>query len=399
MSRGFQRPAARPCAGGGAATPGCDPAVCGAQKRRHTGKLRERNQGPGPPDTRREEDDRVGAAIALPFRGENAHFAEQFLLGHAEQSRDPPVLKRSEGKATGHEDAGHAAGESDAEGAVGVEEEPASAGTPSLTIGQFRAKRNHGPQKNGLAPVPPSRLAENLSQLSAYLAAYLATHFHESLQRARGHAQNLFVEAAHGTQELEHVFQALARIGVALAVAAELGNTFLKNAKRRINFAALTLFGDGAEDLPDVLEGFEVIAAVTQNVDDADNAPSLELAQAVADVGAGHGERLGDFLGMERPRGKEQQGMDLSDGAVDAPAGAHFAPVEDELLRDGSKGGHFVFSSFCQDRIYRHLCCLSRSIYEKPRPRGTCTFQGTCGHSFDVLRKGASRSWQALCRD
>src|SRR5712692_7383702 len=152
MSRGFQRPAARPCAGGGAATPGCDPAVCGAQKRRHTGKLRERNQGPGPPDTRREEDDRVGAAIALPFRGENAHFAEQFLLGHAEQSRDPPVLKRSEGKATGHEDAGHAAGESDAEGAFGVKEEPAGAGASSLAIGHFRAKRNHGPQKTGAGP-------------------------------------------------------------------------------------------------------------------------------------------------------------------------------------------------------------------------------------------------------
>src|SRR5713226_4917073 len=399
MSRGFQRPAARPCAGGGAATPGCDPAVCGAQKRRHTGKLRERNQGPGPPDTRREEDDRVGAAIVLSCHSEDAHFAKKLFLGETQQIGDAPVLKRSESKAAGHEDARHAASESDAEGAVGVEEEPAGAGASSLAIGHFRAKRNHGSQKNGRWPVPPSRLAENLSQLSAYLAAYLATHFHESLQRARGHAQNLFVEAAHGSQELEHGFQALPCVGVALAVAADLGNTFLKDAKRGINFAALALFGDGAEDLPDVLEGFEVIAAVTQNVDDADNAPSLELAQAVADIGAGNGERFGDFLGMERPRGKEQQGMDLSDGAVDAPAGAHFAPVEDELLRDGSKGGHFVFSNFCQNRIYRHLCCLSRSIYEKPRPRGTCTFQGTCGHSFDVLRKGASRSWQALCRD
>src|SRR5712691_7699363 len=243
--------------------------------------------------------------------------------------------------------------------------QPARARLPLLSvISEQREIMAH--KKNGLSPVPPSGLAKNLARLFAYLA----THFHESLQRARGHAQNLFVEAAHGTQELEHGFQALAGVGVAPAVAADLGNTFLKNAKRGINFTSLTLFGDGAEDLPDVLEGFEVIAAVAQNVDDANNAPSLELAEAVADIGAGHGERFGDFLGMERPRGKEQQGMDLSDGAVDAPAGAHFAPVEDELLRDGSKGGHLIFSNFCQNRIYRHLCCVSSPIYEKPQPCG-----------------------------
>src|SRR2546426_3706822 len=238
--------------------------------------------------------------------------------------------------------------------------QPARARLPLLSVSS--EQREIMAAKNGPWPVPPSRLAENLAHLPVYLGAYQAAHLHQTFQRARGHAQNLFVEAAHGTQELEHGFQALARIGVALAVAADFGNTFLKNAKRGINFAALALFGDGPEDLPDVLEGFEVIAAVAQNVDDANNAPSLELAQAVADVGACHGERFGDFLGVEGPRGKEQQGMDLSDGAVDAPAGAHFAPVEDELLRDGGKGGHFVFSNFCQDRIYRHLCCVSRPI-------------------------------------
>src|SRR6266581_1021162 len=268
--------------------------------------------------------------------------------------------------------------------------QPARARLPLLSVSsEQREIMAH--KKNGLSPAPPLRLSEEL--------LHLATHFHESLQRARGHAQNLFVEAAHGAQELEHGFQALARIGVALAVAADLGNTFLKNAKRGINLAALALFGDGPEDLPDVLEGFEVIAAVAQNVDDANNAPSLELAEAVADVGAGHGERFGDFLGVEGPRGKEQQGMDLSNGAVDAPAGAHFAPVEDELLRDGGEGRHFVFSNFCQNRIYRHLCCLSRPIYEKPRPCGTCTFQGTCGHSFGILAEVATRSWQALYGD
>src|SRR3989449_10334946 len=195
--------------------------------------------------------------------------------------------------------------------------QPARARLPLLSvISEQREIMAH--KKNGLSPVPPLRLSEKL--------LHLATHFHESLQRARRHAQNLFVEAAHGTQELEHGFQSLARIGVALAVAADFGNTFLKNAKRGINFAALALFGHGPEDLPDVLEGFEVIAAVAQNVDDADNAPSLELAQAVADVGACHGERFGDFLGVEGPRGKAKHRIELTEEAVGGPAGAHFAP-------------------------------------------------------------------------
>src|SRR5947209_18472664 len=104
--------------------------------------------------------------------------------------------------------------------------QPARARLPLLLV--ISEQREIMAAKNGRWPVPPLRLSEKL--------LHLATHFHESLQRARRHAQNLFVEAAHGTQELEHGFQSLARIGVALAVAADFGNTFLKNAKRGINF-------------------------------------------------------------------------------------------------------------------------------------------------------------------
>jgi hypothetical protein len=35
---------------------------------------------------------------------------------------------------------------------------------------------------------------------------------------------------------------------------------------------------------------------------------------------------------MQRFRGKKQESMHLCDGAVDAPAGSHLAPVEYELL-------------------------------------------------------------------
>src|SRR5947209_3779133 len=78
---------------------------------------------------------------------EDAHFAKKLFLGETQQVGDARILKRSKGKAAGYEDARHAASESGAEGAVGVEEEPAGAGAPSLAIRHFRTKRNHGPQK------------------------------------------------------------------------------------------------------------------------------------------------------------------------------------------------------------------------------------------------------------
>ena len=75
-------------------------------------------------------------------------------------------------------------------------------------------------------------------------------------------------------------------------------------------------------------------AAVAEHVRGADDAPALELAEAGADVGAGDAERFGDGVGADGRGGEMQQRVDLRDGPVDTPAGAHFAPVKDELLLD-----------------------------------------------------------------
>ena len=40
---------------------------------------------------------------------------------------------------------------------------------------------------------------------------------------------------------------------------------------------------------------------------------------------------VGDFFGGEGFGREVEQGVHLCDGAVDSPAGAHFAPVEDEF--------------------------------------------------------------------
>ncbi len=64
----------------------------------------------------------------------------------------------------------------------------------------------------------------------------------------------------------------------------------------------------------------------------ANQAPRFEFLQAHADVGTGKIERRGDLVRVERPVGKIKQGVDLAYRAVDAPAAAHFAEVQDKVL-------------------------------------------------------------------
>jgi hypothetical protein len=45
-------------------------------------------------------------------------------------------------------------------------------------------------------------------------------------------------------------------------------------------------------------------------------------------------ERRDDVVGAERRLGQEEEGVDLADGAVDPPAGAHLSEMQDELLLD-----------------------------------------------------------------
>jgi hypothetical protein len=55
-----------------------------------------------------------------------------------------------------------------------------------------------------------------------------------------------------------------------------------------------------------------------------------------ADVRARDGERVGDGIGGERVAGQmQEEGVDLRDGPIEAPARSHLPPVEDELLLDG----------------------------------------------------------------
>jgi len=63
-----------------------------------------------------------------------------------------------------------------------------------------------------------------------------------------------------------------------------------------------------------------------------DDSPSHEFFQTGADIGAGDIEDVTDFLRIQRFFGKIKEGMHLSDRAVDAPLGAHLAPVENKCF-------------------------------------------------------------------
>ena len=80
-----------------------------------------------------------------------------------------------------------------------------------------------------------------------------------------------------------------------------------------------------------------MVAAIAQHMDQVDDAPALQFAQAGADVGARHGQGGGNFVGRKRLGRKKEQGVDLGNGAVDTPFGAHFAPVKDKFLCDWRK--------------------------------------------------------------
>jgi hypothetical protein len=60
--------------------------------------------------------------------------------------------------------------------------------------------------------------------------------------------------------------------------------------------------------------------------------PVLQFLEAVADVGPGDSQGFGNFVRSHRFTSQIEQGMDLRDGAVDPPLGAHLAPVKNKSL-------------------------------------------------------------------
>src|SRR5882724_13696268 len=98
----------------------------------------------------------------------------------------------------------------------------------------------------------------------------------------------------------------------------------------RLDLPPFPLTGDDPKHGEDVLHRFEMIAAIADDVNDSDDAPVLELMQAGADIRTGYAERFDDLVRGQRLLGEEEKSVNLGDGAIDPPAGPHFAPMEDE---------------------------------------------------------------------
>src|SRR5687768_2315611 len=143
-----------------------------------------------------------------------------------------------------------------------------------------------------------------------------------------------------------------------MAAGLRLRGALAKQRHRRIDLAALALIQNDPEHLPNVLESLKMVTLVPEHVDHFNDAPALQLFEAGADIGAGHTERFGDFLGVERSRGYVKEGMNLGNCTIDAPAGAHLAPMQHELLLDWRQCLH----QFLLRQKYQKEPCLSRAL-------------------------------------
>ena len=168
----------------------------------------------------------------------------------------------------------------------------------------------------------------------------LVAEFHGFLDAGGGHAAHFVEPRGAEFEEAFEVFETLAGVGVGGVVGVGMGDAVAEEGDGGIDLAFFAFGGDDAEHFEDVFEGFEVVAAVAGEVDDLDDTPVLEFAETVADVGAGDPEGVADVFGVAWGFAEIEEGVDLGHGAVDAPAGAHFAPVEDEFLGGGGERVH-----------------------------------------------------------
>ena len=75
-----------------------------------------------------------------------------------------------------------------------------------------------------------------------------------------------------------------------------------------------------------------MVAFVPHDMDHFYDPPPLQFLEARADVRAGDAQSLGDLLRVKGPGRNVKERVNLRDGAIDAPARPHFAPVQDEFL-------------------------------------------------------------------
>src|SRR5262249_16309344 len=155
---------------------------------------------------------------------------------------------------------------------------------------------------------------------------------------------HLLVPAVQQFEETEGRLDA--RLHVRRRLRVVVRHAFAKQGDRGIELALLALLDDYAEELGDVLDRLEGLAPGAHHMDHANEVAALQLLEAHAHVGARHAQRIGDLVGRKGLFREEEQHVDLGHRAAYAPAGAHFSPVEDDLLDGGGQSYFRHFSYF-----------------------------------------------------
>ena len=104
-----------------------------------------------------------------------------------------------------------------------------------------------------------------------------------------------------------------------------------------------------------------MIATIAEDVHDVHDAQPWSSRRLVLTFDRST-ESVSAISSALRGFGEMKESVDLGHGAIDAPARAHFAPVEDEFFGDGSKGWHGVFCNFCQYSNYSNPVQFTRTI-------------------------------------
>ena len=102
----------------------------------------------------------------------------------------------------------------------------------------------------------------------------------------------------------------------------------------RLDLASAAFFQQYLEDVPDVAGRFEIFTTITRFVQQLHQPPGLQFLEAHAHVRARKAQRLGHVVGVDGAWREVNEGVDLTDGAVDAPAAAHLAEMADETLHE-----------------------------------------------------------------
>ena len=129
-------------------------------------------------------------------------------------------------------------------------------------------------------------------------------------QRLGIELEHLVAPRRQGLEQLQRLLHAQLGFGWVFADGG-VGEHFAQHFNRRRNLAALALTDDAAHQLPDLFRSFEMVAPVTPEVHQLDQAPALELANAVAHIGARNVQRVGNLFGVHRPAGDVKQRVNL----------------------------------------------------------------------------------------